>query len=168
MFSIGSDKKVWWICEQGHEWPATISSRAGNQHCGCPYCASQKCLTGVNDLETLAPQLAKEWDYEKNAPLTPQMVCAQSNLIFGWICSICGHKWQASPAHRFRGRGCMLCGRQKTAQAHFKPIINLDTGIKYNSIKEAATILNINADSIGNCCRKKTKTAGGYHWQFVE
>lgn len=36
----GSDKKVWWICEKGHEWNATIGSR--NMGCGCPLCAGRK------------------------------------------------------------------------------------------------------------------------------
>jgi hypothetical protein len=33
----GSDKLVWWKCNQGHEWQAIISSRAGGN--GCPTCA---------------------------------------------------------------------------------------------------------------------------------
>ena len=27
MVSAGSGKKVWWKCENGHEWQATIASR---------------------------------------------------------------------------------------------------------------------------------------------
>lgn len=65
----GSDKKVWWKCEQGHEWQATISSR--NSGCGCPYCAGIYVVKGKNDLQTINPDLAKEWDYEKNNGLTP-------------------------------------------------------------------------------------------------
>ena len=35
--TYGSDRKVWWKCEKGHEWKATIASRAaGNK---CPKCA---------------------------------------------------------------------------------------------------------------------------------
>lgn len=33
----GSGKKAWWICPNGHEWMAEISSR--NKGHGCPYCA---------------------------------------------------------------------------------------------------------------------------------
>ena len=37
---MGSGKKVWWQCERGHEWEATINSRTrGN---GCPYCNKMK------------------------------------------------------------------------------------------------------------------------------
>ena len=35
-FTFGSNKKVWWICEKGHEWQAQINVRSrGN---GCPIC----------------------------------------------------------------------------------------------------------------------------------
>lgn len=35
-----SNKKVWWLCEVGHEWEASIISRCrGN---GCPWCYVKK------------------------------------------------------------------------------------------------------------------------------
>jgi len=33
-------KKIWWKCEKGHEWQATVSN--GNDSRGCPYCAAKK------------------------------------------------------------------------------------------------------------------------------
>ena len=38
-----SNKKVWWVCNQGHEWLAVIGSRKKGH--GCPYCAGQKAIT---------------------------------------------------------------------------------------------------------------------------
>lgn len=38
--TLGSNKKVWWICNFGHEWDATISSRY-YERCGCPICAKE-------------------------------------------------------------------------------------------------------------------------------
>jgi len=36
----GSDRKVWWKCEHGHEWQAIIKSRVkGN---GCPHCYNER------------------------------------------------------------------------------------------------------------------------------
>lgn len=32
--------KVWWICEKGHEWEATINNRAKGK--GCPYCNGER------------------------------------------------------------------------------------------------------------------------------
>ena len=61
--TANSAKKVWWLCEKGHEYQATIANRSkGN---GCPYCAGKLVTTGENDLKTLCPSLAEEWNYEK-------------------------------------------------------------------------------------------------------
>jgi len=37
--TCGSYKKVWWICEKGHKWGATIKNR--NNGSICPYCAKE-------------------------------------------------------------------------------------------------------------------------------
>ena len=39
MVTVGSHRKVWWICPEGHVWKAVIYSRAGPRKCGCPVCA---------------------------------------------------------------------------------------------------------------------------------
>ena len=36
----GSHIKVWWICDKGHEWEASIYNR--NQGTGCPACYKNK------------------------------------------------------------------------------------------------------------------------------
>ena len=61
--TYGSHKKVWWKCSKGHAWQATIHDR--NSGRGCPFCAGKKILKGYNDLQTLNPNLANEWNYEK-------------------------------------------------------------------------------------------------------
>ena len=38
---MGSHKKVWWRCGDGHVWKAAIFSRTGRQKCGCPICAGK-------------------------------------------------------------------------------------------------------------------------------
>lgn len=39
--TVGSHKKVWWQCEEGHVWKAVIYSRTGPQKCGCPVCSGR-------------------------------------------------------------------------------------------------------------------------------
>ena len=39
-FTVGSEKKVWWKCNKGHEWQAKINNR--NNGRGCPYCSGRK------------------------------------------------------------------------------------------------------------------------------
>lgn len=34
----GSERRVWWRCDKGHEWQSTIGSRA-RLGTGCPYSA---------------------------------------------------------------------------------------------------------------------------------
>ena len=67
--SRGSNVKVWWRCEKGHEWQASPNARSKGE--GCPYCSNKKVLVGYNDLATTDPEIAKQWNYEKNAGLSP-------------------------------------------------------------------------------------------------
>ena len=107
MFLSQSNQKVWWICSKGHEWEAKISDRTNGN--GCPYCSNKKLLKGYNDLATLNPILVKEWDLEKNNPLTPSTVFSSSHQKVWWICPNCLHKYYASISHRTNGRGCPKC-----------------------------------------------------------
>lgn len=52
--------------------------------------------------------------------------------------------------------------------AHTKKVKCIETGVIYNSIKEAQETLKIN--NISRVCQKipKYKTAGGYHWEYVK
>lgn len=40
--TFGSNRKVWWLCPEGHSWEARISSRTGPDKSGCPICHSRK------------------------------------------------------------------------------------------------------------------------------
>ncbi|MFI3171958.1 MAG: zinc-ribbon domain-containing protein [Eubacteriales bacterium] len=104
-----SGKKVWWKCKQGHEWQATIDSRNKN---GCPYCAGQRVIQGENDLVTVAPEFAKEWNYERNKNLLPTEICAKSGKKVWWKCKW-NHEWQATPNSRvYHNLGCPKCSSE--------------------------------------------------------
>ena len=109
--TLGSNKKVWWICGKGHEWQAKVASRYGG--CGCPYCAGRYAIKGENDLSTVNPALADEWNYAKNGGLTPMDVLPNSNKKAWWRCRK-GHEWQASIASRNNGNGCPYCANLYT------------------------------------------------------
>ena len=108
--TASSGKKVWWVCEKGHEWETTVAHRAAGQ--GCPYCSGRKILIGKNDLQTVNPTLASEWNYEKNHGLTPTEVMAGSGKKVWWKCN-CGYEWQATIYNRNNGRGCPRCAKEK-------------------------------------------------------
>ena len=105
--TAGSGKKVWWICKSGHEWEATIISRA--QGTGCPYCLNRRILAGFNDLATTHPELAKQWHPIKNGDLKPTDIGAGSNKKVWWICKS-GHEWETTVSNRNRyNSGCPIC-----------------------------------------------------------
>ena len=82
----GSYKKVWWMCNKGHEWEAAVKDRlVGN---GCPYCAG-KSVCHDNCLSTLNPELAKQWHPFNNFPLTSMDVTQGSDKKIWWKCD----KW---------------------------------------------------------------------------
>ena len=111
--SLGSGKKVWWICDKGHEWEATINSR--NQDSNCPICSGHKILVGYNDLATVNPKLAKQWHPTKNGLLLPTDVTAGTNKKVWWI-GECGHEWDASINHRIDGTDCPVCRGKKVIE----------------------------------------------------
>ncbi|MBQ8726166.1 MAG: zinc-ribbon domain-containing protein [Clostridia bacterium] len=107
--SYSSNKKVWWQCEFGHEWEATINSR---KRAGCPYCGGKKVLEGFNDLRTANLPLALEWHPTKNRKISATCVTANSNKVVWWN-GKCGHEWKASVAARNKGGGCPFCAGKK-------------------------------------------------------
>ena len=107
--SAGSEKRVWWRCVRGHEWRARIAGRSKGT--GCPICAGKQICSGINDLKTLNPQLASEWNYEKNIGLLPEAVASSSPKKVWWKCAY-GHEWQATINNRARGTNCPICSGQ--------------------------------------------------------
>ena len=114
MFSRGSNKKVWWICEKHHEYQSKISNRIFLAN-GCPYCSGREVIQGFNDLMTLAPYLSEEWNFEKNGDLKPNMVPLHGGKSVWWKCRF-GHEWKATINHRSQGEDCPECfNRYKTS-----------------------------------------------------
>lgn len=110
-----SNKKVWWKCQSGHEWQASIINR--NRGRGCPFCSNKKVLKGYNDLQTINPTLANEWNYEKNKLLTPMDVVSNSHNKVWWRCKN-GHEWQAVIYSRNGGIGCPFCSGKKVLKGY--------------------------------------------------
>ena len=112
--TAGSSKKVWWICKDGHEWQAKIANRKNGTN--CPQCSGLRCIPGTNDLETLFPELAQEWNYEKNGDLSPSEVKSGSNIKVWWKCRKCGSEWVATPNKRTGEKtGCPNCATTQTS-----------------------------------------------------
>lgn len=107
--TLGSGKRVWWMCNNGHEWYASVYNRAHGR--GCPYCTNKLPVVGVNDLATLFPKIANEWNYEKNNDLSPEQFKPKSSQKVWWKCKNCGCEWQATISNRTKGSGCPDCAK---------------------------------------------------------
>lgn len=109
---ISSYEEVWWQCPKGHSYEATISNRTNNKS-KCPYCIGRK-VCDDNSLQRTCPEIAKEWDYEKNGEITPNDVTAGSGKIVWWRCSK-GHSWQEKIFYRTRTKKhlCPICRVEK-------------------------------------------------------
>lgn len=77
-------------------------------------------------LAALNPSLAAEWHPTKNGTLTPEMVTYMSSKKVWWLCSKCGHEWQAVIASRSCGTGCRPCSRKNRGPYKVKSKIPAD------------------------------------------
>ncbi len=108
-FSVtpGSGYKALWRCGLGHEWRATVYSRATGT--GCPVCSGKVVLAGFNDLASQAPAFLAEWDDER----LPQDVLVTSSYKAAWRCAQ-GHTWTAAVYRRTaEGKGCPTCKNRR-------------------------------------------------------
>ncbi len=163
MVTKNSGKKVWWKCKKGHEWEAIVDSRTRGS--GCPYCAGKKIIKGYNDLETFNPNLAKEWNYEKNSFL-PSTISQNSNKKVWWKCEK-GHEWEAVINSRSRGRGCPYCANQKILKGYNDlattnpDLIEEWDYIENNRINISPDSIRATSEKVVNWICKKC----GHHWK---
>lgn len=102
-----SNKNIWWLCEQGHEWKQDIQGMRN-----CPVCAGRKLVTGVNDLMALHPELGREWDNKKNASPADKITLKNLTSERFWICPE-GHSWKTSIQSTLNGKTCVVCSGDK-------------------------------------------------------
>lgn len=98
--TYGSKRAAWWRCANGHTWRAVLYTRTGGAR--CPYCTGRRVQPGFNDLASVHPELARQWDYAKNAPLVPADISAGSGRSVWWRCEK-GHSWRALIRSRTAG-----------------------------------------------------------------
>ncbi len=58
--------------------------------------------------------LLRQWDTERNTPLTPEAISHGSGKKVWWRCER-GHTWQARIGSRANGAGCPVCDGKRTA-----------------------------------------------------
>ncbi len=101
-----SNREAYWKCRKcGYEWKARIADRTAGS--GCPVCAGQMTASGINDLETLFPEIAEEWS-DRNE-LKPCTVSVKSRKNVRWKCGKCGFEYRAVVDARVKGLKCPAC-----------------------------------------------------------
>ena len=181
-----SGKTLWWKCKKGHSFQATVHSV--DQGIYCPTCREKMARKGglialdENYIKTLkfsekiksllmdAPEIAAEWNYEKNYPVCPENIVSHSNKKYWWKCKKCGYEWQTTPLVRMKGSGCRECGYKSIAKKLSKKVAQYTTNgefIKeYESVEAAKKKTGI--QHISCVCRGDRKKAGGFVWKYVE
>ena len=101
----GSPKKIWWLCEKGHWWQASVRCRTRGMRCS--YCLSVQ-KHGDQRMVDLKPELLKEWHPSRNRDIRAVDVLAYHREKVWWICSQ-GHEWEAYIRSRLRGKPCPFC-----------------------------------------------------------
>lgn len=103
----------------------------------------EKSLLNIN------PSLAKEWDYDKNAPLRPEQVYPSSSKKAFWKCPKCGYQWEAVIGSRNQGFGCPRCSNREnyTTEEWIRKAKEVQgnkydySKVKYESSKKFVTII---------------------------
>lgn len=159
-FRPKSNRKVWWRCSYGHEWEAQISARTGGTD--CPYCAGKR-VWEKNSLAYIYPHIARQWHPNKNAPLTPHDVAANSDREVRWQCQQ-GHEWKRKIAYEIKNNGCPYCnGRlptKETSLAGARP----DLALEWHPNKN----LPLSAHDVTLKSRQRVwwKCPKGHEWQM--
>lgn len=121
-----------------------------------------------NSLLECFPEIAKEWDCDKNGDLSPDMFSKGSGKKVWWKCPQ-GHSYQAviksrtGPIHS----GCRICGAQRAHEKSMKPVLCVETGKVYRSLSEAGASVGATSANIIHACKNKGKSRG-YHWKYLD
>lgn len=127
--TAGSKMKVWWSIKTKHPvtnedvilpWLMAIQDRVRGRN--CPYLSGRAVLQGFNDIKTLNPSLAEEWDYILNGDLTPEMFTANSRKKVWWLLTIddpitkekVKESWMATICDRNAGHSCKSLYKSRT------------------------------------------------------
>ena len=86
--TLRSSKLIWWQCNECrkgkvHSWQARAYSRSRKLSTGCPCCVGRQ-LCECNSLETVCPDIAADFDVEKNG-VTAAEVTSSTLTKYSWL-----------------------------------------------------------------------------------
>lgn len=168
--------KTWWLCDKGHEFFATPYNVAIMGR-GCKICLAEDTyeqrpikntnpkrkqnktgkLTKENNLLVNRPDLAEQFDLEKNPGITPDRIHPWSHTKFWWKCEN-KHSWLASPDQRQKC-GCPYCSGNKPSPTNnlglADPNIVAEFDYEKNDFKPEDVTLNSKKPVVWKCLKCK-------------
>ena len=144
-YTPSSNKEVFWICGKCKEIFKSTINRRTSQKSGCPYCANQKVRTSNstispnNSLKDLFPEIAEEWDIDRNASKADE-VFSNSHKFAYWVCKSAGHSWRARIDSR-QLNGCPYCKLTPRSRDELYLLFELKT---FFNIKEGDNKIKLN------------------------
>jgi len=163
---------VAWKCDKcGYKWHGTPNTRVqANRVSDCPHCTGRVAMSGVDDLETLYPDIAKEWNFEMNKDILPSQIKPFSNKKYYWICPVCDNSYAAYPGNRVKGSGCPNCARKLVGKKNSKKIGQYDeNGMLiniYQGAHAASCAIQVSPSAIFQAI-KNDRTSKGYYWRYI-
>lgn len=122
------NKKAWFKCNKIHyhdDYYTLISDFYSGKRCG--YCGKSNFKVHINDsFGTLYPEIAKQWDYEKNNK-SPYEVNPHSNYKYWFICESCNESYLTSLASitkRIEPTKCTNCSNLSLGEKYIIEYLN--------------------------------------------
>lgn len=144
----------------GHEWSALPSSLLYGH--ACLRCARR--VTG--EKKTITDEEFRRRLSLKNPNVEPLEPYIRGIDPISFHCKKCGNVWKARPTNLLQRNGCPVCGKKSMAQKQGKSIRCIETGEIYESIAEAQRLMGV--FNVHKCANGQQKTAGGFHWEYIE
>ena len=166
-------KDVAWKCDKcGHKWISSPASRvqSDGKIANCPHCTGRVAMPGVDDLEKMYPDIAKEWDYQRNKGVLPSQIKPYTNKKYYWVCPTCNNSYPAYPGNRVKGSGCPDCAHKLVGKKKSKKVGKYDENgnllSTFDGLKEAAKSMNVCPNSIFQAVKNERKSKG-YYWRYI-
>lgn len=155
--SYTSTYRATWLCNKGHVYLMDVNART-NRARGCPICSGKQIVPGINDLMSLRPEVATEWDDDRPA----DTVSVGSDYEASWRCPM-GHTWKMRVYRRTREKnpqGCPYCaGRRISVGVNDLATLHPDLSTEWNDSKD------ITAVGAGSHYRANWKCSRGHQWR---
>lgn len=133
-----SEKRVFWKCPVAydHRWDAFVYQRtSGGQ--ACPFCAKFR-PSSTHNLTIVRPDIASQWDYQKNGDSRPEDFLPGSKQMVFWKCSVADdHQWsQLISSRNHAGKAtCPFCTNKKLSITNSLALVNPDVAAQWDTMR---------------------------------